>query len=333
MYEFAAWDNNGGKNHLIENCEIYNTGAGGILLSGGNRKNLIAGNNKVYNCEFHHNNRLDKTYKAAVNLMGVGNMVSHCEIHDLPGMAIYMHGNDHIIEYNKIYSVVLEASDCGAIYMGRDMSEVGNVFKYNFIYNIHNSVKTGLGVCAIYFDDSSIYNIVYGNYFYDIVSDGAMFFTPVYWTQGGQTSVANNIYIDCCPSVNPNIGYNAYEKMHTEPLIIRRIHTTDNNDFHGVDITSEIYRKKYPYLYETYENDFAPGTVYWNNDIYMNQYTHFVDKDNLNFNFTYEQQKKRDEYLSPVKITDILWGYEKKRIPYEKIEFNSIGRVNTVKQE
>lgn len=62
LYEFAAWDNNAGFNHTISNCKIYNTGAGGILLSGGNRKKLIPGNNKVYNCE----------------------------IYDLPGMGVYL---------------------------------------------------------------------------------------------------------------------------------------------------------------------------------------------------------------------------------------------------
>ncbi len=325
LYEFMAWDNDGGHDHTITGCHIYDTGAGGILLSGGSRKTLERGGNRVENCHIHHTNRLDRTYKAGVNMMGVGNSVHHCEIHDMAGMAIYLHGNDHIIEYNKIYDVVREVSDCGAIYMGRDMSQVGNVFRYNFFYHIHNPYKTGLGVAAIYMDDGTIYNMVYGNYFYDIVSDGEMFFTPIYWTQGGQTSVANNIFIDCLPAVNPNIGHNAYDRMHEDPLIIRRIHTADGSDMRGVDITSAVYREKYPYLYRTYTEDFAPGTCYWNNDVYTNQYTHFQDKDSLNFNFTPKQQQARDEYLSPVRITDVIWGYENKRIPYEKINFDSIG--------
>lgn len=118
IYEFAAWDNNGGKNHTVEDCKIYDTGAGGILMGGGNRKKLIPAHNKIHNCEFYRVNRLDRTYKAAVNLMGVVNTVSHCLMYDLPGMAIYLHGNDHIIEYNDISNCVLETSDCGAIYMG-----------------------------------------------------------------------------------------------------------------------------------------------------------------------------------------------------------------------
>ena len=160
-----------------------------------------------------------------------------------------------------------------------------------------------------------------------------MFFSPIYWTQGGQTSIANNIYIDCLPSTNPNIGHNLFDKMHNDELIIRRVHTEDFDDIHGVDITSDLYREKYPYLYKTYTEDYAPGTCYWNNDVYINQYTHFKDKENLDFSFTDEQQKKRDEYLSPVRITDVVRGYEKERIPYEKIDFYSIGLLNKEKKK
>ena len=119
--------------------------------------------------------------------------------------------------------------------------------------------------------------------------------------------------------------------MHNDELIIRRVHTEDFDDIHGVDITSDLYREKYPYLYKTYTEDYAPGTCYWNNDVYINQYTHFKDKENLDFSFTDEQQKKRDEYLSPVRITDVVRGYEKERIPYEKIDFYSIGLLNKEK--
>ena len=58
--------------------------------------------------------------------------IANCEIYNLPGMAIYLHGNDHIIEYNKIHHVLQSVSDSGAIYMGRDMSEVGNIIRHNF---------------------------------------------------------------------------------------------------------------------------------------------------------------------------------------------------------
>ena len=328
LYEFAAWDNNGGANHLIEGCKIYNTGAGGVLLSGGNRKTLKPGNNTVFNCEFHDCNRLDKTYKSALNIMGVGNTVRNCEIYDLPGMAIYIHGNDHLIEYNKIHHVLRSVSDSGAIYMGRDMSEVGNIFRYNFIYSIRNPHKSDLGICAIYFDDWAIYNMVYANYFYDIVSDGRFFFSTVYHTCGGLTSIGNNILIDCFPGFNPNYKSNANLHMHTDPLSIQRVHTADINDMRGVDITSEVYREKYPYLYKTYTEDYNPGTKYWHNRVYVNQYNEFVDAKNLNFKFIDDAEYLKSN-MPEYKITDDVFGFDNETVEIKNIEFEKIGIIKT----
>ena len=326
VYEFAAWDNNAGFNHSVENCKIYNMGTGGILLSGGNRKTLKPGNCRVYNCEIYDVNRLDKTYKSAVNVLGVGNSVIHCEIYDLPAMAIYIHGNDHLIEYNKIHHVLKNVSDSGAIYLGRDMSEVGNIIRYNFIYAIHNPHKTDLGVCAVYFDDWSIYNMVYANYFYDIVSDGRFFFSTIYHTCGGLTSIGNNILIDCFPGLNPNTKSNANLHMHTDELSITRVATKDDDDMHGVDITSEVYKERYPYLYKTYTEDYNPGTKYWHNRVYVNQYNDFVDAKNLNFKFVKDAEHLNSN-MPEYKITDDVFGLNNETIEIKDIDFENIGLI------
>ena len=326
LYEFAAWDNNAGFNHMVDSCVFYNLGAGGMLLSGGNRKRLEAGNNTVYNCEFHDVNRYDKTSKAAITTMGVGNKVQHCEIYNLPAIGIFMHGNDHLIEYNRIHDVLQECSDNGAIYMGRDMSEVGNIIRYNFIYSIHNPHKTDLGVCAVYFDDWSIYNMVYANIFYDIVSDGKFFFSTVYHTCGGLTSIGNNLLIDCTPGLNPNTKSNANLHMHTDPLCHTRVHTEDVNDIHGVDITSEIYKERYPYLYKTYTEDYNPGTKFWHNRVYYHQYNDFVDAKNLNFNFI-ENAEHLLSNMPEYKITDDVFGLNDETVEIKRIEFDKIGLI------
>lgn len=83
-YQNNAWNRLAGKNHVIENCLIYNTGAGGIILDGGDRKTLVPGNNEVLGCHFHHFNRWNKTYCPAVALKGVRNRVVNNYIHDAP---------------------------------------------------------------------------------------------------------------------------------------------------------------------------------------------------------------------------------------------------------
>lgn len=326
IYEYAAFDGNGGKNHLISGCDIHDMGAGGIMLGGGNRKKLIPSNNKVYNTHIHDVNRLDLTYKGAVNIWGVGNIISHCELENLEGFAVYIHGNDHLIEYTKIHNVAKSISDGAAIYMGRDPSEVGNKIKYNFIYDIKNPHSYDMyGFTAIYFDDNAIYNEVYGNYFYDIVQKGRFFFSTVHWNCGGQTSVANNIFIDCYPGIDPNTYDNSYERMHTDEIFIKRI-TAKPDDLRGVDITDDVWKEHYPYLYDTYVNNYNHTTLYYNNFICNNQYQNFVDENPSHLNF----KLKKNSYIkkkSASNVHDRVRGIDGEKVPFEEIDFNAIGLI------
>ena len=325
IYKYPAFDGDGGKNHLISGCRIYNMGAGGILLGGGNRKKLIPANNMVYNCHIYQVNRLDLTYKGAVNVWGVGNIIRNCELEDLDGFAVYIHGNDHLLEYTKIHNAAKIISDGAAIYMGRDPSEVGNKIRHNFIYDIKNPHSYDMyGFAAIYFDDYAIYNEVYGNYFYDIVQRGPFLFSTVHWNGGGMTTVANNIFIDCYPGVNPNMGNNAYDKMHNDEVFAARVHTCDERDLSGVDVTSDIWRKKYPYLYETYVNDYIRHTLYYNNFICSGQYQNFTDENPSHLNF----KLRKDSYLFEQKVrnlTDCVRRIENRTTYFEDIDFYRIG--------
>lgn len=325
LYQHAAWNNEGGKNHGVVNCEIYNCGAGGILLGGGDRKSLTPANNYVENCEIYRVNRLDQTYKAGINLSGVGNRIANCEIYDLPGFAIYLHGNDHIIEYNKIHDVINNVSDAGAIYMGRDLSEVGNEIRYNFIYNIFGlKIKEG-GACAVYFDDFCSFNAVYENYFYNIKPSTPISpFGTIFWNCGGQTSVNNNIFLDCTLALTPKeSGTRGIQKLiHTDALHNKRVHTTDENDFSGVDVTSEVYKKKYPYLYELYEGTYHDSPMIWSNLVINGNYEHFRDFKNLDLTLT-------DDKLSIYQfryVYDILMGIEEDIVSFHIVDFNKIGR-------
>ncbi len=154
-----------GANNRIEDSRIYNTGAGGVLLSGGDRPSLTNGNNAVANSEIHHFGRWDRTYKPAVLIYGVGNVVEHCEIHDAPHTAILLHGNEHRIAYNEIANVVQEAGDAGAIYTGRDWGYRGVRIAYNFIHHIHSVFGDSN---AVYLDDAVSGIEVYGNILYEV---------------------------------------------------------------------------------------------------------------------------------------------------------------------
>lgn len=326
IYEYAAFDGNGGKNHLITGCNIHDMGSGGIMLGGGNRKKLTAANNMVYNTHIHNVNRLDLTYKGAINIWGVGNVVSHCELENLEGFAIYIHGNDHVIEYSKIHNVAKSISDGAAIYMGRDPSEVGNKIKYNFIYDIKNPHSYDMyGFTAIYLDDGAIYNEVYGNYFYDVVQKGRFFFSLIHWNGGGQTTVANNVVIDCYPGLDPNTYDNSYERMHNDELFISRI-TAEDWDLRGVNITDDVWKEHYPYLYDTYMNNYNHTSLHYNNFVCSNQYHNFVDENPSHLNFKF----KKNSYMLKkyaTNVNDKVRGIKGERVDFENIDFDSIGLI------
>jgi alpha-L-fucosidase len=185
MYENMTFNREGGKDNKITACRFYNLGAGGISLGGGDRLSLTPGNNVVENCVFHDMNRIEKSYMPAVHLTGVGNKIIHCEMYHTPSMAIYMHGNDHLIEYNYIHDVCLEVDDQGAIYYGRNPSERGAVVRYNYFENIPDHHRT----CAVYHDDGACGMTVESNVFYkagywDVLIGG-----------GSDNKYRNNIFI------------------------------------------------------------------------------------------------------------------------------------------
>ena len=144
---------------------------------------------------------------------------------------------------------------------------------------------------------------------------------------GGETSVANNVFIDCYPGPDPNTYDNNYSETHTTELKRRRVETKDENDITGVDVTSDIWREKYPYMYETYVNDFLQETRNYNNFVCCGQYQNFVDENpsNLNFNF------RKDSYMLTkwARVHDVIKGYDgKEKIWFKDIDFDSIGLVD-----
>jgi len=191
IYSNTTFNRDAGTGHGIVNCRIYNIGAGGISLGGGDRLKLLPAGNFVENCEIHHFNRWDRAYRPGVWIDGVGNIVRHCSIHDCPSNAILLHGNEHLIEYNEIYHAVMLADDQGALYMGRNPSERGNIIRYNYWHDL----SPARGNVAIYFDDSGgDSTLVYGNVFRNAGGLGGIFLNGC-----SDVRVINNIFINRRP--------------------------------------------------------------------------------------------------------------------------------------
>ena len=161
-----------GTGNTILSCDLYNLGSTGISMSGGDRKTLTPGGNAVRNCDIHHLNRWSHNYCPCVAIGGVGNIIEHNHLHHCPGQAVTLSGNDHRIEYNRMGHVNGEMSDQGAIYMGRNPSQTGNLFRYNYFHHCATTHVGSYGNSGIFIDDGDSGQRIFGNVFYKTGSNG-----------------------------------------------------------------------------------------------------------------------------------------------------------------
>ena len=189
LYSNTAWNRNAGHHNGILSCDVYNTGSGGICLSGGDKRSLKPGNNYVENCRINNYTRRNKFTWAGVRVDGCGNKVSHNEIFNSDWHGIFVMGNDHVFEYNYIHDVTLNSDDTSPWYIGRNPSDRGNIVRYNFFDNCGNKNRMNMG---IYCDDSSGDVYVYGNVFNDMHTEHGVLFSNTGWN----LVMKNNIIVD-----------------------------------------------------------------------------------------------------------------------------------------
>ena len=235
--DLISFDRN--SNFRIVSCTISNTGTGGIFLTGGLRKTLEPGKNSVYNTRIHNYNRRNLTSCPAVFIGGVSNSVLHCEISESSGQAIMYWGNDHVISYNKISDVCRDINDQGAVYTGRDPSSTGTSIMSNLFYNIKGLNRS---VAAVYIDDGSGGINVSNNIFLDCGSSGPYQFGAIHINGGGNNTFLKNIFLKCERGVSINVW--------TTKKWAEYLATTEMKKkiFSNVDITSNLFEVRYPFL-------------------------------------------------------------------------------------
>lgn len=233
----TAVDAISGSDNHIEGCEIRNTGAGAISISGGvsyivdgclihdnnggisinagDRTTLTSSNIEISNNHIFRYDVLGKCYTAAIGITGVGVTVTHNLIHDGPHVAISLwQVNDLTISYNEIHHVCLSSADCGAIYMGRDWTWRGNKILCNKIHDVpgyyccddYNEKKqtvryASFGASGVYLDDGMSGFDVEGNIIYRISDRG------VQLGGGRDNRIANNIFVDNGNAIGADARY------------------------------------------------------------------------------------------------------------------------------
>jgi hypothetical protein len=221
----------------VMGCDVYETGDGGIALSGGDRNSLVPARLAADNNHIHHYSRWNRICRPAVSLDGVGNRATHNLIDNAPHQAISFGGNDHLIEFNEIHSVCYESNDAGAIYSGRNWTMRGTVIRHNYFHHI--SGFEGRGCVGVYLDDQFCGTEILGNLFYKV--------TRAAMIGGGRDcTIANNVFIDCVPATHVDARGLGWAASGREGL---------QRDLNAMPYREPLWAARYPKLVKILDED------------------------------------------------------------------------------
>ncbi|WP_409340357.1 OmpL47-type beta-barrel domain-containing protein [Paenibacillus sp. MBLB4367] len=250
-----------GVYHGVMNSHIHHIGGTAVVLNGGSRTTLEPGNNYVENSHLHDFAYYHKAYNPSVILTGVGNRVSHNEIHDAPHPGILIFGNDHSVEFNNIYDVCKMFSDLGAIYMnaGDTPQQRGTVIRGNYFHHIGEGKA---GVEGVYPDNFTMGLTIEDNIFYRMGN------SAVKNNGGAHIKTRNNLFVDSkvpYDYADIYLGSEPNKPIAKDYMPRWQALFAQNNNFAGTP-----YLAKYPELADFFTEDrFYPRTnVYQNNVVY-----------------------------------------------------------------
>ena len=180
-----------GSHSGVQSCDIYNVGAGCVMVAGGDKRQLISSGNFVLNNHLHHYGVLKSMYSAGVDVgfggasnaanahEAVGIRVANNVIHDAPRDAVLVAGQNNIFEFNEIYNCGFGSGDVGAFYSWLDWTIRGIQIRYNFMHDTVGGVNP---------DDGASGSRVFGNIFMGPRSG-------VWIASGPDHAVENNIFV------------------------------------------------------------------------------------------------------------------------------------------
>ena len=223
---------------------IENSGEGGVLIIGGDRRTLIPSRNFIENSTIRRFSRRVKTMGFAVELQGVGHRIAGNTISQAPHSAIFFSGNDHLIENNVIFSVATETSDAGAIYVGRDFTVQGNEIRGNLLRDIQ-PYAPNREVKGVYIDDQASGIAVRNNIFARVQQ-------PVFIGGGRDNVVEYNLFYHSSPALHLDArGVEGQKAQTIDPAgtLLKRLE--------AVPYRGALYASRFPNLPRIREDDFG----------------------------------------------------------------------------
>jgi len=190
----------GGFRCAVTDCDIWNIAGNGVAVTGGDNRRMTRAEHLVENCYLHHCGQFNR-HAFGVNMSGLGIIVRHNLIHDMPRCGIFhSNGRFNEISYNHVRHVNLEMEDTGAIYNCSSLTGTGCEIKYNHVSHSigfgHVDQRYGFGhtACGIYLDDGSGGYRVYGNFVHDCRHVGMHLHCARF------SIVSNNIFVANAPT-------------------------------------------------------------------------------------------------------------------------------------
>jgi len=241
---------NGKKNHVIHSTVFKSFGRGGIIISTGDRINLVDSETIIENCSFSDLSRIDKTYTPGILIYGMNQVIRYNKFFDIPSSAIRLETNNVIVELNEFFNCVFESGDQGVIDVYGNPLLQGNIIKWNYFKDIINETHMA---ASVRLDDFISGFTIYENIF----ENGSSYDFGAVQVHGGKNNlIEGNIFINCniVFSINTK-GKNAWQN-------------SDIVNYH-LDIhnwRTEKWLNKYPYLYGI-EDKYFNENYYFDNII------------------------------------------------------------------
>lgn len=198
-----------GMYNEIKHCDIHDIGANGVILSGGDKDNLISACNRIENSRVYDFSQQVRAYNPGITLNGVGQIVSHVELFKGPHMGMKVKGGNHLIQYSDFHDAPCEYSDMLCIYFntGYSMFDRGTIIRRNKFHNVSGTWKQSAGV---YMDNETSGVKVSENYFYDNIAQESGWSVMIHG--GADNQILRNTFVYCsfpfCISTRLN-GYAA----------------------------------------------------------------------------------------------------------------------------
>jgi len=297
----------GGFQHGVVGCDIYDIAAAGVMLKGGNWEKLIPSRHYVENNHIYRFNRFDGGYRPAAMISGIGNRVSHNLISDSSHQAIMFDFNNHVIEFNEIYDVVHEAKDAGVMYIYGEPKYLinrGSVIRYNFIHHVseHSSAVpyANPGLTSIYLDALNAGITMTGNVFYRNTG-GAIF------THGSDSRVEDNVFVDNFMDVYQGNRYYLFKRP-------ERVKMWKDNMLETIRYNEPPWSSRYPQLSSILEKGESENPAWnpaWPRDVFIER--------NISMGGRF---LKMSEGLNEITVRDNMEGYDPLFVNPEGLDFS-----------